>query len=191
MCLLMSVAKTWMYIEGARYMRRGTLSVRRHNVHRPHWPRGACRECPGVKETGTVLLQCNKGGPGSRLSSVCQWPTHRCQIPPHKRSGGWFNKKMPSYQYRKSHCGDKTILRPSYLHNGISYTGKMASLYWIRALSATLSHKETPHDLALVTTPKVTVKVITTLRPNVGREGTTHVCHHGYTRPQRQGTNGH
>ena len=50
-----------------------------------------------------------------------------------KESGGWFNKKMPSYQYRKSHCGDKTILRPSYLHNGISYTGKMTSLYWIGA----------------------------------------------------------
>ena len=46
---------------------------------------------------------------------------------------GWFNIKMTSYQYRKSHCGDKTILRPSYLHNGISYTGKMTSLYWIRA----------------------------------------------------------
>ena len=42
-----------------------------------------------------------------------------------------LNIKMPSYQYRKSHCGDKTILRPSYFHNGISYTGKMASLYWI------------------------------------------------------------
>ena len=41
---------------------------------------------------------------------------------------------MSSYQYRKSHCGDKTILRPSYLHNGISYTGKMSSLYWIGAL---------------------------------------------------------
>ena len=27
---------------------------------------------------------------------------------------------------------DKTILRPSYLHNGISYTGKRPSLYWIR-----------------------------------------------------------
>ena len=40
---------------------------------------------------------------------------------------------MTSYQYRKSHCGDKTILRPSYLHNGISYTGKITSLYWIRA----------------------------------------------------------
>ena len=36
---------------------------------------------------------------------------------------------MSSYQHRKSHCGDKTILRPSYLHNGISYTGKMISLY--------------------------------------------------------------
>ena len=45
--------------------------------------------------------------------------------------GTWFNIKMSSYQYRKSHCGDKTILRPSYLHNGISYTGKTTSLYWI------------------------------------------------------------
>ena len=43
---------------------------------------------------------------------------------------------MTSYQYKKSHCGDKTILRPSYLHNGISYTGKTTSLYWIRALDA-------------------------------------------------------
>ena len=47
--------------------------------------------------------------------------------------GPWFNVKMTSYQYRKFHCGDKTILRPSYLHNGISYTGKMTSLYWIGA----------------------------------------------------------
>ena len=49
----------------------------------------------------------------------------------YKTSGPWFNIKIPSYQYRRSHCGDKTILRPSYLHNGISYTGKMTSLYWI------------------------------------------------------------
>ena len=42
---------------------------------------------------------------------------------------------MPSYQYRKSNCVDnKTILRSSYLHNGISYT----SLYWIRALEVIL-----------------------------------------------------
>ena len=34
---------------------------------------------------------------------------------------------MPSYQYRTSHCRDKTILRPSYRHNGIFYTNKMIS----------------------------------------------------------------
>ena len=48
----------------------------------------------------------------------------------------WFNIKMSSYQYRKSHYGDKTILRRSYLYNGISYTGKTTSLYWIRALDS-------------------------------------------------------
>ena len=48
--------------------------------------------------------------------------------------GGRFNKEIPSYQYRNSHCGDKTIVRSSYLHNGISYTGNMTSLYWIRTL---------------------------------------------------------
>ena len=32
---------------------------------------------------------------------------------------GLFNIKMPSYQYRKSPCGDKTISRQSYLHNGL------------------------------------------------------------------------
>ena len=40
----------------------------------------------------------------------------------------------PSCQYRKSHCGDKTIFRSSYLHNGISHTDKTTSLYWIRDL---------------------------------------------------------
>ena len=53
-------------------------------------------------------------------------------------TGGGINIKMSSYQYRKSHCGDKTILRPSYLHNGISYTDKMTSLYWIRDLDVKL-----------------------------------------------------
>ena len=38
------------------------------------------------------------------------------------KSGPQFNIKMTSYQYRKSHCGDKTILWTSFLHNGISYT---------------------------------------------------------------------
>ena len=51
----------------------------------------------------------------------------------YQKPGPWFNIKMSSYQYRKSHCGDKTVVRSSYLHNGISYTGKMSSLYWIWA----------------------------------------------------------
>ena len=50
-----------------------------------------------------------------------------------KCTGPQFNIKILSYQYRKSHCGHKTVVRSSYLHNVISYTGKMISLYWIRA----------------------------------------------------------
>ena len=42
--------------------------------------------------------------------------------------------KMTCYQYRKSQCGDKTILWSSFLQTGISYTGTMTSLYWILAL---------------------------------------------------------
>ena len=53
-------------------------------------------------------------------------------------TGPRFNIKMTSYQYRKSHCGDKTVVRSSYLHNGISYAGKMTSLYWIRAQAVTV-----------------------------------------------------
>ena len=53
-----------------------------------------------------------------------------------REPGPWFNIKMLSYQYRKSHCGDKTVVRSSYLHNGISYTGKMTSLYWFGPLAA-------------------------------------------------------
>ena len=47
--------------------------------------------------------------------------------------GPWFNVKMPSYQYKKSHCGDKTVVRSSYLHNGISYTGKMRCHIYIES----------------------------------------------------------
>ena len=41
------------------------------------------------------------------------------------------NIKMTFYQYRKSHCGDKMVVRSSYLHSGIFYSGKLASLHWI------------------------------------------------------------
>ena len=62
-----------------------------------------------------------------------------------KFTGPWFNIKMSSYQYGKSHCGDKTVVRSSYLHNGISYTGKMSSLYWIEALVTSQRASDAKH----------------------------------------------
>ena len=71
--------------------------------------------------------------------SITLAPLHfKCNYICHNLCGlTWYlvQYKMLSYQYRKSHCGDKTILRPSYLHNGFSYAGKTTSLYWIRALN--------------------------------------------------------
>ena len=52
-----------------------------------------------------------------------------------------FNLKMPSHQNMK-YQGDKTVLRTFYLHNGISYTGKMTSLYWIRPQILALEPRE-------------------------------------------------
>ena len=49
-----------------------------------------------------------------------------------RRPGPWFNIKMSSYhyQYRKSHCGDKTVARSFYPHNMISYTSPWRDLHW-------------------------------------------------------------
>ena len=52
---------------------------------------------------------------------------------------------MPSYQYRKSHCGDKTVVRSSYLYNGISYTGKITVLSYFK--SGPSAHKVTLEDI--------------------------------------------
>ena len=68
-----------------------------------------------------------------RLLSLLTGASNRDNMVSILPPGAWFNTKM-SYHYRKSHCGDKTVVRSSYLHNGISYTGKMTSLYWIAAL---------------------------------------------------------
>ena len=46
------------------------------------------------------------------------------EVPGHR-----FNIKTASDLYRKSNCGDNTVVRSSYLHNGISLTGNMSSLY--------------------------------------------------------------
>ena len=51
-----------------------------------------------------------------------------------RKPRGWFNTciKMSSYQYRNSHCGDRTSLQLSYLRSGISDTDLTTSIYWIR-----------------------------------------------------------
>ena len=93
--------------------------------------------CLGLNELADHTQTWHKG-----VASWRKWPTHKpdnacgtdhwhCQS---CVTGPWFNIKMSSYQYRESHCGDKTVVRSSCLHNGISYTGKISSLYWIRAL---------------------------------------------------------
>ena len=79
---------------------------------------------------------------GTRITSSFR-KSHQSNLPyhliPQRNSyrelpaGARLNIKMTFYQYRKSHCGDKTVIRSSYLHNGISYIGEMSSLYWIRA----------------------------------------------------------
>ena len=56
-------------------------------------------------------------------------PSYPSSNVPVSAPGPEFNKKMTpimsSLWYRKSHCGDKTVIRLSYLHNEISYIGKI------------------------------------------------------------------
>ena len=70
------------------------------------------------------------------ISSVCPNEINCTLRNTITNNSAWLNIKMLSYQYRKYHCRDKTVTRSSYLHNGISYIGKMASLYWISHLVA-------------------------------------------------------
>ena len=68
---------------------------------------------------------------------ILQWASTLCLFPftfQYNIIRGLNQYKDAILPIFKTHCGDKMILRPSYLHNGISYTGKMTSLYWIRAL---------------------------------------------------------
>ena len=77
----------------------------------------------------------------SSCAQQCWWRNHAspavyrliCELD-HLAVWAQCNIKISSYQYRKSHCGDKTVVRSSYLHNGITYADRMSSLYWIRAL---------------------------------------------------------
>ena len=89
----------------------------------------------GIYELGQLLqLIAAHSVPWPLFHLLCHWAV--CPLVAIWGPGPRFNIKMSSYQYRKSHCGDKTVVRSSYLHNGISYTGNMSSLYWIGTLYA-------------------------------------------------------
>ena len=61
--------------------------------------------------------------------------------------GPQFKMKKQSYQYRKFHCGDKIVIRLSYLYHGICYTCK-TSLYQVEAMLCLLwlSHFFSKHN---------------------------------------------
>ena len=48
----------------------------------------------------------------------------------------WHFNINTSYQYRKSHCGDKTNVRVVYHHNGNSDIGKTAYIYTVSAFKS-------------------------------------------------------
>ena len=75
---------------------------------------------------------------------------------PQMISGSWFNKKCPLTSKGNPHFGDKTVLRPSYLHNEISFTGKTSSLYSIRAQVCYSLHITDPGDPSSQVTDSIT-----------------------------------
>ena len=58
--------------------------------------------------------------------------------------------KMSSYQFRKSHCGDKTVVRSSHLHNGISY--RAANQYGISVFCTDFTCKIREYEFGLENT---------------------------------------
>ena len=105
----------------------------RYNDLWQHWI--PCHMVSGRQMTKAYLMVIIIGHQQSIMVAIVMILSLTCLVTP----GPQFNIKMLSYQYRKSHCGDRTVIRSSYLHNGISYTGKMTSLYWIGPLARAVS----------------------------------------------------
>ena len=88
---------------------------------------GRGREGQGALHEGTGCLPPDRG-----LQSLHQETTRE---ETQRSAGGCFMTKVVPYQHRKSYCGDMmVVVKPCYLHNGISYTGKMSSLHYKRPL---------------------------------------------------------
>ena len=95
--------------------------------------------------------------------------------------------KMSSYQYRKSHCGDKTVVTSSYLHNVISYTGKITYLYWFGPLVSETVTKKIRMQLSVISVATTRVgcsfhagKVISRKRLYMTGHAPVHPSHNRY-----------
>ena len=89
-------------------------------------------------------------------------------------------------QYRKFHCGDKTAMRLSYDHKGISCTTKTAYLYWIGPSSSPSVDNGMLHPNVLVSGDLFThiiqdysmdTKVIIRLHQSVSLDLVSHLHH--------------
>ena len=93
------------------------------------WPPSTCNEIWNWNSKGNLTYAPETMSSTDRRTDgrTDGWTRWIQDTPPPTSLGGGIIK-MSSYQYRKSHCGYKTVVRSSYLHNGISYTGKMWSI---------------------------------------------------------------
>ena len=129
-----AINSSWEWNLLQKYDQRGR-PPQRHVSHQSHLGGGACTLGGQSWQPASVRTEwyqnrapyCWSNINDILKAGLMSWSSQSWQPGPR------FNIKM-SYQYRKSHCGDKTVVRSSYLYNGFSYTGKMSSLYWIGAL---------------------------------------------------------
>ena len=73
---------------------------------------------------------------------LCSWAYHHDSfIMINELGGPWFSIKILSYQYSEPYCGDMMVIKLSYLHNEISYTGKISSFILNQGPGSLLSHQ--------------------------------------------------
>ena len=65
------------------------------------------------------------------------------------------------------HYKDKTVMRPSYLHNGNPYTGKMTSLYWDNLQKANVLSELSLYIYTERERLRIQVMVLYTYRPEI------------------------
>ena len=81
-----------------------------------------------------VILMCSQCNDNVSIH-IC-YLTNTCN--PLMEIRGLSQRKDGLFRYGDFHYKDQMVVRPSYLYNGYSYTGKTTSLYWGRALTVVI-----------------------------------------------------